>query len=257
MKLKSLILHVILLLNTAAALCQEKIKLYAIYTPSHEILKDSYFLPSIQDDFELIIENVEQTCESAKFMSTGWTKTTMKKVDLIIRAIQENWDSLFIFSDVDIQFFAPVKDIILSLMKDNDIIIQKNCPDGVVCSGFFVCRGNEKTLQLWKDVKKVMKKSSQSDQISLNQCIKRNSKKNPYNITWDYLPDIFFGAGTLTGYSGYSWYPGRKLPIPHDIVMHHANWTKGVPNKIAQLDYVKKHVEQLKTTNRWHSPLAD
>src|SRR5579863_9116343 len=106
MKLKSLILHVIFLLNASTILlCQDKIKLYAIYTPSHEILKDSYFLPSIQDDFELIIENVEQTCESAKFMSAGWTKTTIKKVDLIIRAIQENWDSLFIFSDVDIQFF--------------------------------------------------------------------------------------------------------------------------------------------------------
>ena len=230
---------------------QDKIKLYAIYTPSHAVLKDSYFLPSLQDDFELIIEEVQQTCPSAEFMGKGWTDTTIKKVNLIIRAIEENWGEIFIFSDVDIQFFAPIKDLILSLLKDNDILMQKNCPDGVLCTGFFVCRGNEKTLQIWKDVKKIMeKRPSQSDQISFNQCIKRNSKKNPYNITWDYLPDVFFGAGTLIAYPGYSWNPGKRLPIPTDIVMHHANWTKGVENKIAQLKYVKKQVKKHHSINK-------
>ncbi len=225
--------------------CHAKMKLYAIYTPSHAILKDNYFLPSLQDDFDLIIEPVEQTCESATFMSSGWTKTTIKKVDLIIRAIKENWGEIFIFSDVDIQFFSPIHDLILSHMTENDLIMQKNCPSGVLCTGFFACKGNEKTLQLWQDVKKIMKKkSSQSDQITFNQCIKRNSKKNPYGITWSYLPDIFFGAGTLIAYPGYSWHPGKKLPIPQDIVMHHANWTKGIDNKIAQLEYVKKAVNK-------------
>jgi hypothetical protein len=231
---------------------QDKIKLYAIYTPSHAVLKDDYFLPSLQDDFELIIEEVQQTCPSAQFMGKGWTDTTIKKVNLIIRAIEENWGEIFIFSDVDIQFFAPIKNLILSLLKDNDILMQKNCPDGVLCTGFFVCRGNEKTLQIWKDVKKIMEKSpTQSDQISFNQRIKRNSKKNPYNITWDYLPDVFFGAGTLSAYPGYLWNPGKKLSIPTDIVMHHANWTKGVKNKIAQLKYVKKHVKKRNSVNKW------
>ena len=80
---------------------------------------------------------------------------------------------------------------------------------------------------------------TQSDQISLNQCINRRSKKNPYNVTWDYLPDIFFGGGTFTGCE---WTPGKRLTIPQGIVMHHANWTKGISNKIAQLLYVKKLV---------------
>ena len=34
----------------------EKMKLYALYTPSHEILKNDFFLPSIQDDFDIIFE---------------------------------------------------------------------------------------------------------------------------------------------------------------------------------------------------------
>lgn len=219
---------------------QEKIKLYALYTPSHEVLKDQFFLPSLQDDFELVFEFCEQMCPSAKFMTKGWTDTTIRKVDLIIRAIQENWGSLFIFSDVDIQFFCPIKDTLLKLIQDKDIIIQKNTPDGVLCTGFFVCRGNEKTLRLWQDVKKVMEHNDlNSDQNSFNRCIKRRSKKNPYNIVWGYLPDTFFGGGTLTGCT---WNPGMSLPIPQGIMMHHANWTKGIKNKIAQLIYVRNVV---------------
>lgn len=242
MNIKQLLLCVILLCFMQCT-CENRIKLYALYTPSHAILKDNYFLPSIRDDFEIILEKAEQTCSSTQFMSAGWTETTIKKVDLIIRAIKENWGSLFIFSDVDIQFFAPIQDTLLLLMKDNDIIMQKNNPEGVLCTGFFMCRGNEKTLRLWTDVKNFMEEHSEySDQISFNKCIKRNSKKNPYDISWSYLPDIFFGGGTLTGTF---WKPGKTLPIPQGIVMHHANWTKGIKNKIAQLEYVRKYVKKI------------
>jgi nucleotide-diphospho-sugar transferase len=247
MKIKLLLITIILVIHTTVMADNEKIKLYALYTPSHEILKDNYFLPSIQDDFDIILEEWEQTCPTAQFLSEGWTQTTMRKVDLIIRAIHENWGSFFIFSDVDIQFFRPIKKTIISLIKNYDLIIQKNNPEGVLCSGFFACRGNEKTLQLWTDVKKRMQETSNSDQISLNQCIKRNSKNNPYDIAWNYLPDTFFGGGTLTGYL---WYPGTKLPIPNGIMMHHANWTQGIKNKIAQLEYVKKHVLKKKNVSK-------
>lgn len=229
-----------LLCYVSESFSHEKIKLYALYTPSHEVLKDKFFLPSIQDDFEVILEFCEQTCPSAKFMDEGWTQTTMRKVDLIIRAINENWGKIFIFSDVDIQFFAPIEKTILKLMDGKDIVMQRNNPEGVLCTGFFACRGNDKTLRLWMDVKKKMqKKKLNSDQNSFNQCIKKKSKKNPYNIVWGYLPNSFFGGGTLTGYL---WKPGNRLPIPRNIMMHHANWTQGVKHKIAQLVYVRKEV---------------
>lgn len=237
---------VISFLYTASVFSDEKIKLYALYTPSHEVLKDQFFLPSIQDDFDIVVEFCEQTCPTAGFMSEGWTQTTMRKVDLIIQAIHANWGKIFIFSDVDIQFFAPIESAILMLMEDKDIMMQRNNPDGVLCTGFFACRGNEKTLRLWTDVKKTMQaKKLQSDQISFNQCIKRRSKKNPYAVAWDYLPDAFFGGGTLTGNF---WTPGKTLPIPHNIMMHHANWTKGIKNKIAQLVYVQNEVRKHKNS---------
>lgn len=242
MKKLCIIPTILLFFYSAYSFSDEKMKLYALYTPSHEILKDLFFLPSIKDDFDIILEFCDQTCPSAKFMSEGWTKTTIRKVDLIIRAIEDNWGSIFIFSDVDIQFFAPIQDTILKHMHDNDMVIQKNAPNGVLCSGFFACRGNEKTLQLWKDVKiKMEEDDSNSDQNSLNYCIKRSAKKNAYHLAWDYLPDTFFGGGTLTGCE---WSPGKTLPIPKGIMMHHANWTKGIKNKIAQLTYVRNEVRR-------------
>jgi hypothetical protein len=233
---------IVVFFYTASSFSHEKMKIYALYTPSHEILKDQFFLPSIQDDFDIVVEFCEQTCPTAGFMSEGWTETTARKVDLILRAIRENWGKIFIFSDVDIQFFAPIESTILMLMQDNDIIMQRNNPEGVLCTGFFACRGNEKTLRLWNDVKKTMQtKQLQSDQISFNQCIKRRSKRNHYNVAWDYLPDTFFGGGTLTGYI---WSPGKSLPVPDGIMLHHANWTKGIKNKIAQLLYVQNEVRK-------------
>ncbi|MGB8366889.1 MAG: putative nucleotide-diphospho-sugar transferase [Candidatus Babeliales bacterium] len=224
----------------------EKMKLYALYTPSHTILKNEWFLPSIKkhDDFDLIIESHEQTCSSASFMSTGWTSTTIKKIELIIRAIEENWGKVFIFSDVDIQFFAPIQKKIEKLIKNKDMVVQKNQPNGQLCSGFFACRGNEKTLQLWQDAYQLMVKNEKiSDQAALNQCLRGKHKTNRYNLVWDYLPVTFFGAGTLTGCG---WKPNKKLPIPKNIVLHHANWTKGIENKIAQLKYVHKIVKERK-----------
>lgn len=217
----------------------EKIKLYALYTPSHKCLTDNFFLPSIQDDFEIKLTRYKQTCTSARFMREGWTETTIQKVIVIIQAIKDNWGKIFIFSDVDIQFFGPIEDTILLLMEDKDMVIQKNRPNGAVCSGFFACRGNEKTLQLWQDVKKEMEKDKEcSDQISLNRCLRRAAHKD---VQWDYLPDTFFGAGTLTGRH---WKPGMELSLPHGILMHHANWTPGgVPWKIKQLEYVREAVD--------------
>jgi len=66
---------------------------------------------------------------------------------------------------------------------------------------------------------------------------------NPYGIRWNYLPRQFFGGGTL---AGKAWKPGMVLQVPQDIVLHHANWTIGIENKIAQLKYVKNVVDSRK-----------
>lgn len=225
---------------------QDKIKLYAIYTPSHEYMMNEFFLPSIKDDYDIILEKHDQQCQSGDFMSTGWLETMIHKVDVVIRGIKENWGKIFIHSDVDIQFFRPTQDLIQNYMADNDFAIQKNDKKGAICAGFFACRGNEKTLALWSEIRARLidatkdpikaKNENIHDQSILESLIR---KSNPFNIKWTYLPPEFYVTKVV---NAKYWAPGEKLIIPSNIVMHHANWTIGLENKIALLSYVKENV---------------
>lgn len=58
-------------------------------------------------------------------------------------------------------------------------------------------------------------------------------------VSWDYFPKEIFGGGTLTGRG---WKPGDDLKIPSEIIIHHANWTYGLEDKINQLQFVRSKV---------------
>lgn len=217
----------------------ENIKLYAFYTPSHKELVDNWFKPSLQDEYELVLELHEQECPSGSFMSPGWKKTMHRKLDLILRAIKESWGGVFVHSDIDIQFFRPTKDELVKALEHADIVVQRDDPKGGICAGFFACRANKKTLQLWQTIKQLVDQNPRMhDQDYLNVLLLKNKIAG---LRWDYLPTTFFGGGTLTAKL---WTPGRPLPVPEDIMIHHANYTVGVKNKIKQLAYVKQVVER-------------
>jgi hypothetical protein len=227
------------LLNTPVSHA-ERLRLYAFYTPSHQVFLDDWFLPSIQDDFDLILECYDQVCKNGDFMKDGWIETMLHKVDLVIRGIKENWGGIFIHADVDIQFFRPIGDTIMKLMIGKDMVVQKDHPNGLSCAGFFACRGNKKTLALWAEIRRrlsdndyMRKHKGTNDQFELHNL---TIYSNPFNIKWALLPKAFMSGGTLIGKQ---WNPGDTLQLPEGMYMHHANWTVGVENKIAQLKYVK------------------
>ncbi len=223
----------------------ERIKLYAFYTPSHKVFLDKWFLASLQDDYEIILECYDQSCESGDFMKGGWIETMLHKVDLVLRGIKENWGKVFIHSDIDIQFFRPTQKVILDFMQDQDMVVQRDRPSEgknwkALCAGFFACRGNEKTLKLWSEIRRRLSDKKYihdnpitNDQEELNYLLIKN---NIFDVRWKVLSDEFFGGGTRTGKR---WNPGDSLPIPAGIFMHHANWTVGLDNKLAQLEYVR------------------
>lgn len=222
----------------------DRVKLYAFYTPSHQEFKDEWFIPSIQDDYELILERFDQECPTGTIMQAGWNNIMVHKLDMILRGIKENWGKVFVHSDVDIQFFGKTKNVLMKAMEGKDLVIQRDDPYGEVCAGFFACRGNDRTLKLFEQIKrKVLEPGNRHhDQDWLNEFIYRS---NPFNVTWDYLPrEMFMGGGT---YTAQLWLPGRNLPVPDTLLMHHANYTKGPQNKFAQLNYVKGKREQRST----------
>ncbi len=240
-------MSIALIINIAAMHAHtEHIKIYAIYTPSHEQLFHDWLLRSVQEfgEFELIAECHAQECPSGDFMQDGWVKTMERKVDLVIKAIHDNWGDIFIHADVDIQFLDYCADLIKHEMCNVDLAFQRENPAGGLCGGFFVCRANEKTLALFEQVKKIMC-SERNDQICLNDLLRFS---NPFNIAWKYLPECFFGGATLKS-DGWSpaWTPqAGEIPMPQNPVMHHANFTVGLQNKNAQLSQVKTRAEKIK-----------
>lgn len=218
----------------------DTIRMYAFYTPSHAELVEKWFKPSIKDDYALILEFHEQECPTGSFMSPGWKQTMHRKIDLILRAIEECWGGIFVHSDIDIQFFKPTKELLVKALEDNDFVVQQDDPKGGICAGFFACRANEQTRNLWQTIKQMVDENPRKhDQDYLNELL-RNNKID--GLRWSYLPSSFFGGGTLLE-TPELWTPGKTLPVPKDIVMHHANYTVGVENKIKQLAYVKSVVE--------------
>jgi len=231
-----------------------KIKMYVAYTPSHEYFFNNFFLPSLKDDYFLIVEKHNQECKTGFFEDPGWMDTMKRKIGLVVRAIKENPGNIFIHSDVDIQFFGKTKDIILQSLYDKDIVFQrdrhenkKSGEQGVYCAGFFACRSNEVTLEFFERILKELDNAvpPDNDQTLINDFLQKKNNK----VNAGYLPDIFWSPGINYGITGwlddsgekiYHWEPGQELEPPSGIVMHHANWTKGVDNKKIQLELVKE-----------------
>lgn len=224
---------------------QSKIRMYAVCSPSHDILLNDWYLPTIVDDYELIVNRFEQVCKTGKFESAGWCKAMMAKVDTIIEAIelgmkdgQEEW---FVFSDVDIQYFRPMHDELAKAMKGHDMAFQRSEPrDPRICAGFFACRSNEKTLKLWRDVKAYMEAHPKvPDQNALNRLLRIGTriKANTYDISWRYLPSTF----ATGGYWNIFQCPKEKK-FPKNLILHHAVRVIGIPAKIKQLRYVRDYI---------------
>jgi len=221
------------------------VKLYAIYTPSHEVLLKNWFLPSIKDDYEVVLRKAPQQCSTAHFLDKGWKETTLAKVDMIIDAIKENWDHWFVYSDVDITFYQKTMPILEAAMKEYDIALQKqDHRTNFACTGFFACRGNEKTLRLWKKARAYMQEyERESDQVAFNHALILDH--NPCDVKHCLLSEKQFMHGNDDG-----WWPGRPMSVSKEIILHHANWTIGIPNKIKQLKLVRDIYKKMNQSKR-------
>jgi len=228
----------------------KKIRLYCMYTPSHEVLYKEWFLPTLQDDYEVVSSCFKQECQRGAFMSKGWAKTIIHKIDIILRGIEENWGQVFVFSDVDIQFFAPTWPTLSLLIENHDIIMQR-CWNGSkkVNTGFFACRANKRNLATWQEARRLVQKGIDSgkerdDQQSFNKVLKRN----PFNLQVGFLPPTFLKGGF---FERKPWTPKQKMRVPNGTIMHHACWTQGgLEDKILQLRYVKQVMEKISIVPR-------
>ncbi len=252
-------------------------KMYFMYTPSHLPLLKDWFVPTLKDRFILKPFRSAQLCPSGLYRKSGWHETVVQKFDYMIKAIKENPGEILIFSDVDIQFFGETEELLrkslnkydIAFLRDGDKskfksseleedslldqgalffqnIIRKllgkelksssrRSSNGIYCSGFFALRASDKILKLCKRAKKIAKRSRIGDQRAFNLAFKHF--KNEIKI--GLLPEEFYSPG-IDRLNNNLWTPAQNLSPSAEIVLHHANWTVGVENKLAQLHHVKK-----------------
>jgi hypothetical protein len=209
-------------------------KVYTFLTESHKPLLN-FFINSFpfNDGMKLEIVYFPQECLTAEYEKEGWNKTMYRKVSYILDSLESTaMNDFFIHSDIDIQFFGDLKSDIESIISENnnvDIFFQ-NDGNNYLCMGFFVCKKNDKTVNLFKQVLNNLSQYK-NDQDAMNNIIKS------VDITYQVLPERYFTTGIVNRFfTGFE----TEFYIPKKLIMHHANYTVGVPNKIKLLSIIKE-----------------
>lgn len=209
-------------------------KIYTFYTDTHKKLYTNYFLPSVPDSFEVVVEHFPQECPSGNFHGDGWMNTMRRKVQYVIRAIEENMGGWFIHSDCDIQFFGDFYEDIKKNLQGMDIVAMD---DNMLCAGFFACRGSEKMLTMWNDIDDKLDAFA-NDQFAMNAAL-----INTPGVCFKVLPRFKYFNYMHTVGKDKVWNSGMPIDISRNqldsIMVHHANYTIGVQNKIEMMEMIK------------------
>jgi MoaA/NifB/PqqE/SkfB family radical SAM enzyme len=220
-------------------------KLIAVFSASHETLKDQWFLRTLKDDYDVTLHRCDVRGPGL-YMQEDWTQTILFKCDTIIDAIEKYRDEIFVYSDVDVAFFGPTKSAILESLAGKDVVCQLDDPMGNLCTGFFGLRANDRTLRLWQQVRRALKREHR-DQIAFNRV-----SREMQDLRVGYLPVSFFGTGTFAA----RLVLGRqRFYVPDSPVMFHANFTVGVPNKIALLTEAERIIGSAPSARRVNNAL--
>jgi len=211
--------------------------LYTFYSESHKDIYENYLLKSLRKNgkgFTLHVKKAEQKTKTGSFYDAGFNSAMKDKIKLILNAINANKDDWFVFADCDIQFLQPLYDD-LNSYKDNDVDIIAQSDLGTLCAGFFMAKANNRIQNLMQIIYDNIE-SFHNDQVALN-----NYKDM---VNYKLLDsDKYFTIANVNG--GNVWNGETDLILPSNIIMHHANFTVGVENKIKLLNFVKDRL--------WHT----
>jgi len=190
-------------------------KLYCIVNSNYEILFEKYFKGTMQDDFEII---------PLQTTSTDKLEIYLEKSDLFIKIAKDNQNSICAFSDVDVQFFGPIRTILENSLKNNDISVMQNYVGAGythVNSGLLAMKCNETTLKFMEGVAKTAYQNQVGDDVAMSYGLTKYHK--------------FIKAAIL----GNKFWCGHQGLPEHPILFHHATGTSVLEEKIKQLDLFK------------------
>ena len=214
-------------------------KFYTFYTPSHKCLYEEFFLPNFPNSqFSLITKEFNQECPSGSYCSDGWNNTMRRKLSLIINGLKDNLGDMIVHGDCDIQFFpqnGDIKSTLIEELGDNDMAFQS---DGTrLCAGFFISRCTDKVVSLFEEIDERLDEFLE-DQDAMNKLLPSSG------ISYESLSSKFYTVAmdnqwrVYNGDMSFNIQAGRET----DILVHHANYTVGLDNKVALLKAVKNFI---------------
>jgi hypothetical protein len=196
-------------------------KLYAVYTPSHEILCRRFFLPTVPPGFDVVSYEYKQSGQG-NFGAPDFFQCIEFKVNKIIESIEQNPGACIVWSDVDIQFFNFSPSMIEGDLCDLDMAFQRFSRKGDdACGGFYALRCSPAVQQFFREVLVVSKeKTAGNEQDAINILLQTTSLK------WGLLPWKYYART-------------HGFQPPSDIALHHATCIRpgdSVPQKIELLE---------------------
>jgi len=209
----------------------KRIPIYAVITPSHRVLYEEFFLPSLnQDHFELHALDLEQEGKG-EFLAADFKKCILFKVEQIIASIKRHEQEIIVWSDVDIQFFDLTATKMRAPFKNDKLLfaVQRLARGrNDVCGGFYALKCNQQTLSFFEKVLyTTIHETNGNEQDALNLLLRKEDAPE-----WEFLGPEFYART-------------HGVWLPRNSVIHHA--TCIVPG-----DAVLQKVNLLQGLNHFH-----
>lgn len=218
------------------AMPASRIPLYVVITPSHRVLFDRFFLPSLdQTQFDLHALELDQAGDG-EFLADDFKHCILFKVDEIITSISRHDGQVIIWSDIDIQFFGMQAADILGPFQQPGLQFaaqRLNKDSDNACGGFYAIRCCRESLDFFRAVRAATVSETQgNEQDAINLLLRR-----PQALRWQLLGDHFYARTH-----------GVRMPRP--VVMHHA--TCILPGDAVRQKL--KLLSELENYDRWSAP---
>ena len=209
-----------------------KLRCHVFMSPSRREFYDKHFAPTVPKGLQVILHKWPRKWNDVVYGTSEFNLCMQWGVQKLIKLCRTERRP-FLLSDVDVRFYGEVADDLLKCLDKYDLAFQ-NDGTGGACKGFFMCRPTRArwAALFFQRVLSAMKLSGKNDQEETNACLKTRGTI----LSWRLLPKRYWTHGCDTGKK---WNPGDPLDPPADMLMHHANWTHGVGNKLKLLDAVK------------------
>lgn len=227
-----------------------------LVSESHrKLLYEDRMLPSLEPylnkTIKLKTKFCEQICPTGTFDTYGFRETMAEKLKFVIETMKSNIENgipYLVYSDCDVQYFGDISKDIVSQLENSgmDILFQHDGSE--FCAGFFIAKNKPECVLLFEIAFSIIN-NFRDDQPALNY-IHRN--KSQYKSVFDSnnlcnpLIGILDGKYWTYGVEHGLWNGGIDFSIKKDILVHHANWTVGIDNKIKLMDIVKSKVNELR-----------